>query len=81
MAALYKAIIAWAAGYRNECHSENALVGQAHKRAQVEAAGETYQHGRLPISSDVATRVRELAGQGLSRRKIAEAVSVSVGTV
>lgn len=81
MAALYKAIIAWAAGYRNQRHSENVRLGQARKRAQVEAAGEQYQHGRRPINSDVAALVRELATQGLSRRKIAEAAGISIGTV
>jgi DNA invertase Pin-like site-specific DNA recombinase len=81
MAALYKAIIAWAAGYRNERHSENVRLGQARKRAQVEAAGEQYQHGRRPLGEEVATRVRELADQGLSQRKIAAEVGVSVGKV
>jgi len=81
MAALYKAIIAWAAGYRNQRHSENVRLGQARKRAQVEAAGEQYQHGRRPLGDNVATRVRELAAQGLSQRKIATEVGVSVGKV
>ena len=81
MAGLYKAIIAWAAGYRNQRHSENVRLGQARKRAQVEAAGEQYQHGRRPLGGEMAIRVRELNSQGLSRRKIAEVVGVSVGTV
>jgi DNA invertase Pin-like site-specific DNA recombinase len=81
MAALYKSSIAWAAGYRNERHSENVRLGQARKKAQMEAAGEQYQHDRRPITDDVATKVRELAAQGLSRCKIAEAAGVSVGTV
>jgi len=81
MAALYKAIIAWAAGYRNQRHSENVRLGQARKKAQVEATGKQYQHGRRPVGEDVAAKVRELANQGLSQRKIAETVNVSVGTV
>ncbi|WP_151087398.1 recombinase family protein [Hymenobacter baengnokdamensis] len=81
MAALYKAIIAWAAGYRNERHSENVRLGQARKRAQVEAAGKIYQHGRRPLGEEVASRARELAGQGLSQRKIAATLGVSVGKV
>lgn len=81
MAALYKAIIAWAAGYRNERHSENVRLGQARKRAQVEASGEQYRHGRRPTDAGVVARVRELAAQGLSRRQIAAAAGVSVGTV
>ena len=81
MAALYKAIIAWAAGYRNQRHSENVRLGQARKRAQVEASGEQYQHGRRPIGDDMATKVRELASQGLSQRKIASELGLSVGTV
>lgn len=81
MAGLYKAIIAWAANYRNQRHSENVRLGQARKRAQVEATGEQYQHGRKPITDDVVAKVRELASQGLSRRKIAAATGVSLGTV
>ncbi|AMJ65058.1 recombinase family protein [Hymenobacter sp. PAMC 26628] len=81
MASLFKSIIAWAAGYRNQRHSENVRLGQARKRAEVEATGEQYQHGRRRIDVDVATKVRELAAQGLSRRKIAESAGVSVGTV
>jgi DNA invertase Pin-like site-specific DNA recombinase len=81
MAALYKAIIAWAAGYRNQRHSENVRLGQARKKAQIEATGEKYQHGRRPTDIDVVTQVRELASQGLSRRKIAATTGVSVGTV
>lgn len=81
MAALYKAIITWAAGYRNQRHSENVRLGQARKRAQVEAAGEQYKHGRRPLGEDIAIRARELAGQGLSQRKIAKQLQVSVGTV
>lgn len=81
MAALYKAIIAWAAGYRNQRHSENVRLGQARKRAQMEAAGEQYQHGRRPIDDATKVIVRDLASQGLSRRKIAHVAGVSVGTV
>ena len=81
MAGLYKAIIAWAAGYRNQRHSENVRLGQARKRAQVEATGDTYQHGRRPTDSAVVAQVRDLARQGLSRRQIAAATGVSVGTV
>jgi DNA invertase Pin-like site-specific DNA recombinase len=81
MAALYKAIIAWAAGYRNERHSENVRLGQARKRAQVEATGEQYQHGRRPLSADLAPRARELAAQGWSQRKIAAELDVSLGKV
>jgi DNA invertase Pin-like site-specific DNA recombinase len=81
MAALYKAIIAWAAGYRNERHSENVRLGQARKRAQVEAAGETYQHGRRPLGEEMAMQARELATQGLSQRKIAGKLGISLGKV
>ena len=81
MATLFKAIIAWAAGYRNQRHSENVRLGQTRKRAQVEAAGEQYQHGRRPIDVDVVAEVRRLKGEGLSLRKIAEATGVSVGAV
>lgn len=81
MAALYKAIIAWAAGYRNQRHSENVRLGQARKKAQVEAAGEQYQHGRRSTSTNLVAQVRELASQGLSQRKIADIVGVSLGTV
>jgi len=81
MAGLYKAIIAWAAGYRNQRHSENVRLGQARKRAQVEATGEQYVHGRRAIDADKVAKVRALAAQGLSRRKIAITAGVSVGTV
>ena len=81
MAALYKAIVAWAAGYRNQRHSENVRLGQARKRAQVEATGQAYQHGRRPTDPAVVARVRALAAQGLSRRQIATTTGVSVGTV
>jgi DNA invertase Pin-like site-specific DNA recombinase len=81
MAALYKAIIAWATGYRNQRPSENVRLGRARKRAQVEATGEQYQHGRRPLGDDMAVRVHELASQGLNRQKIVEAVGVSLGTV
>ena len=81
MAASYKAIIAWAAGYRNQRHSESVRLGQARKRAQVEAAGQTYRHGRRPTDPAVVARVQALAQQGLSRRQIAAAAGVSVGTV
>lgn len=81
MAALYKAIIAWAAGYRNQRHSENVRLGQARKRAQVEAAGQTYAHGRQPIAEELRERIQQLAAEGLSDRKIAAAVGKSVGTV
>ncbi len=81
MAALYKAIIAWAAGYRNQRHSENVRLGQGRKRLQVEATGEPYQHGRRPLGEEVAIRAHELAKQGMSQRKIAEEIGVSVGTV
>lgn len=81
MASLFKAIIAWAAGYRNQRHSENVRLGQARKRAEVEAAGEVYQHGRLPTAAEVVAEVRRLHGEGLSQRKIAKATKISVGTV
>jgi DNA invertase Pin-like site-specific DNA recombinase len=81
MAALYKAIIAWAAGYRNQRHSENVRLGQARKRAQVEGTGEQYHHGRRPIDESIIAKVRQLAAQGLSQRKIAFELSISVGTV
>ncbi len=81
MAPLFKAITAWAAAYRNVRHSENVRLGQARKRAEVEASGGTYQHGRRPVGDDVATKVRELAGQGMSQRKIATELNVSLGTV
>ncbi|MDO7875986.1 recombinase family protein [Hymenobacter sp. ASUV-10] len=78
---LYRAIIAWAAAYRNQRHSENVRLGQARKKAQVEAAGEQYQHGRRPTDESVVAEVRRLKGEGLSLRKIADATGVSVGTV
>lgn len=68
MAALYKAIIAWAAGYRNQRHRENVRLGQARKRVQVEAGGGTHRHGRQPTAGTLVAQVRALAAQGLSRR-------------
>ena len=81
MASLFKSIIAWAAGYRNQRHSENVRLGQARKRAQVAAAGEEYVHGRRATNADVVAEVKRLGTEGLSRRKIADATGVSVGTV
>ena len=81
MASLFKSIIAWAAGYRNQRHSENVRLGQARKRAQVEATGEKYVHGRRATDEDVVAEVKRLGAEGLSRRRIAEATGVSVGTV
>lgn len=81
MASLFKAIIAWAAGYRNQRHSENVRLGQARKRAEVEAAGQEYQHGRRSTDAAVVARVQELATAGMSQRKIAAELGVSVGTV
>ncbi|MGI4833003.1 MAG: hypothetical protein ACRYFK_06025 [Janthinobacterium lividum] len=80
LAALYKAVIAGAAGYRNQRHSENVRLGRARQRTQVEAAGEQYQHGR-PTDLAVVTRVCELTGPGPGRRHIAAATGVAVGTV
>lgn len=56
-------------------------LGQARKRAQVEAAGEEYMHGRRAKKDDAVAEVKWLGAEGLSRRKIAEAAGVSVGTV
>lgn len=42
MTPLFTAVFAWAANYNNQRHSENVRLGQARKRAQVEAAGEEY---------------------------------------
>jgi DNA invertase Pin-like site-specific DNA recombinase len=81
MASLFKAIISWAAGYRNQRHSENVRLGQARKRAQVEAAGEEYVHGRRPTNDAVVQEVKRLGGEGYSQRKISEALKISVGTV
>ena len=81
MASLMKYILAWAAGYRNQRHSENVRLGQAHKRAEFAAAGEEYQHGRRPTDVDVVAEVKRLGAEGLSRRKIAVATGVSLGTV
>jgi DNA invertase Pin-like site-specific DNA recombinase len=81
MASLFKSIIAWAAGYRNQRHSENVRLGQARKRAEVAAAGEEYVHGRRPTDVDVVAEVKRLGAEGLSQRKIADATGVSVGTV
>ncbi|MBO2010938.1 recombinase family protein [Hymenobacter negativus] len=81
MASLFKAIISWAAGYRNQRHSENVRLGHARKRAEVAAAGEVYQHGRRPIGKDIEAEVKRLGAEGLSRRKISEATGVSVSTV
>lgn len=81
MAGLYKAIIARAAGYRNQRHSKNVRLGQPRKKAQVEAQGGIYQHGRRPTDGGNVARGRELATQGLSRRQIAQAAGVSAGTV
>jgi DNA invertase Pin-like site-specific DNA recombinase len=71
MAALYNAIIAWATDYHNQRHSKNVRLGQARKRAQVEAAGEQYKHGRRSTDADVVSQVRELAAQGLNQRIVA----------
>lgn len=81
MASLMKSILAWAAGYRNQRHSKNVRLGQARKRAEVAAAGEEYVHGRRATAGDVVAEVKRLGAEGLSRRKIAEATGVSVGTV
>ena len=81
MASLFKAIISWAAGYRNQRHSENVRLGQARKRAEVAAAGQQYVHGRRATKDDVVAEVKRLGAEGLSRRKIAEAAGASVGTV
>jgi DNA invertase Pin-like site-specific DNA recombinase len=81
MASLFKAIISWAAGYRNQRHSENVRLGQARKRAEVVAAGEEYVHGRRPTGADIVAEVKRLGAEGLSQRKISEATGVSVGTV
>jgi DNA invertase Pin-like site-specific DNA recombinase len=81
MASLFKSIIAWAAGYRNQRHSENVRLGQARKRAEVAAAGEEYVHGRRAINEAVVAEVKRLGAEGFSRRKIADATGVSVGTV
>ena len=81
MASLFKAIISWAAGYRNQRHSENVHLGQARKRAEVAAAGQQYVYGRRTTKDDVVAEVKRLGAEGLSRRKIAEATGVSVGTV
>jgi len=81
MAPLFKAITAWAAAYRNVRHSENVRLGQARKRAEVEAAGGTYQHGRRPVDELLVARIHELQREGLSDRKIAVAAGTSLGTV
>jgi DNA invertase Pin-like site-specific DNA recombinase len=81
MASLFKSIIAWAAGYRNQRHSENVRLGQARKRAQVAAAGEEYVHGRRATNEVVVAEVQRLGAEGLSVRKISAATGVSVGTV
>ncbi|HEX8506176.1 MAG TPA: recombinase family protein [Hymenobacter sp.] len=81
MASLFKSIIAWAAGYRNQRHSENVRLGQARKRAEAAAAGTEYVHGRRATDVDVVAEVKRLGAEGLSRRKIAAATGVSVGTV
>jgi DNA invertase Pin-like site-specific DNA recombinase len=81
MTPLFTSIFAWAANYNNQRHSENVKLGQARKRAQVAAQGGEYQHGRRPTSADVVAEVRRLGAEGLSRRNIALATGVSVGTV
>ena len=81
MTPLFTAVFAWAAAYNNQRHSENVRLGHARKRAEVEASGEQYRHGRRPVEEEVTTKVRELAAQGLSQRKIAAELDVSVGTV
>lgn len=81
MASLFKSIIAWAAGYRNQRHSENVRLGQARKRTEVKARGGEYVHGRRAINVAVVTEVMRLGVVGLSIRKIAIATGVSVGTV
>lgn len=50
IAALYKA---WAASYHSKRHGKHVRLGQTRRRAQVEAAGEQYQHGRRPLRSTV----------------------------
>jgi DNA invertase Pin-like site-specific DNA recombinase len=81
MASLFISIIAWAAGYRNQRHSENVRLGQARKRAEAAAAGEDYVHGRRSTGADVVAEVKRLAAEGMSQRKISTATGVSVGTV
>lgn len=81
MASLMKSILAWAAGYRNQRHSENVRLGQARKRAEVEATGEQYRHGRRATDLDVVAQVKRLGAEGLSQRRIAAQVKLSVGTV
>lgn len=81
MASLMKSILAWAAGYRNQRHSENVRLGQARRRAEAVAAGQEYVHGRRATKDDVVAEVKRLGAEGLSRRKIADSTGVSVGTV
>lgn len=81
MASLMKSILAWAAGYRNQRHSENVRLGQARKRAEAAAAGEEYVHGRRATSPEVVAEIQRLIVEGLSQRKVAAQLNVSVGTV
>jgi hypothetical protein len=53
MAAWYKALSAWAAGHRKKRPRDNVRVGQARKRAQVEASGAQYRPGRRPTEAGV----------------------------
>ncbi|MBO2011340.1 recombinase family protein [Hymenobacter negativus] len=75
VASLFKAIISWAADYRNQRHSENVRLGQARKRAEVAAAGEEYQHGCRPTDVDIVAKVKRLGAEALSQRKISEATA------
>jgi hypothetical protein len=67
-----------AAGLKDKLLSEKPA---ARRRAQVEAAGGQYRHGRRLTDEAVVAEVRWLKGEGLSMRKIAEATGASVGTV
>ena len=56
-------------------------LGQARKRTEAAAAGKEYLHGRRATDEAVVQEVKRLGAEGLSRRKIADATGVSVGTV
>lgn len=61
--------------------SERVTAGIRRKKAQTESKGELFVHGRRPTEVDVVAEVKRLGAEGLSQRKIAAAVGVSVGTV
>jgi DNA invertase Pin-like site-specific DNA recombinase len=69
MVSLMKSILAWAAGYRNQRHSENVRLGQARKRAEAAVAVKEYVHGRRPTSDAIVAEIKRLGADGISQRR------------